>query len=300
MKNTIIKCTLTSLLAISAATTYAQQAAAPPPSTAAPQTQMQKDVERYLRNNFALGPEIKVVVGSPKEVGTSGLQQFNVEVIAPEGKDTVKMYLSKDGRYLIRGDVADLTKDELAETRSKIDLKGAPVFGDPNAPITIVEFSDFECPVCRNLHDVLRGLLPKYPQVKLIFKDYPLATIHPWAMTAALAGRCAYQQNPKAFWKMYDSIYDRQDLISASDVYDKVQEYAAQAGLNADTFKACLSSEQAKSEVDASIANGNLLEVHSTPTVFVNGRRLVGADPHLVQSYIDYDLAQLAGKSPKK
>ena len=74
-----------------------------------------------------------------------------------------------------------------------------------------MEYSDFQCPVCRSLHDALRGLLPNYPQVKVVFKDFPLETLHPWARTAALAGRCAYQQDAKAFWKLYDLIYDNQD-----------------------------------------------------------------------------------------
>jgi protein-disulfide isomerase len=183
----------------------------------------------------------------------------------------------------------------------KIQTANSPVLGNPNAPITLVEYSDFECPVCRNLHDSLRGLLPNYPQVKVIFKDYPLDTIHPWARTAALAGRCAYQQDPKAFWKMYDSIYDNQDVISASNVYDKVMDYASKAGLNPEVFKSCMSGPEATQAIDASIANGNLLEVRSTPTLFVNGRRIVGADPRTVQQYLDYEVAQLkSGAAAKK
>jgi protein-disulfide isomerase len=156
--------------------------------------------------------------------------------------------------------------------------------------------------VCRNLHDALRGLLPNYPQVKVIFKDFPIDAIHPWARTAALAGRCAYQQNPKAFWKIYDLLYDNQDLISAATAWDKMLDLAGRAGLNTDTFKSCMASPQAAAEVDASLANGQLLDVRATPTVFVNGRRAASADPHTIQQYIDFELAQIkAGKSaPKK
>ncbi|MGB2628824.1 MAG: thioredoxin domain-containing protein, partial [Candidatus Acidiferrum sp.] len=95
--------------------------------------------------------------------------------------------------------------------------------------------------------------------------------------------------------------YDGQDLISAANAYDKMVEFAGQAGLNQETFKACMTSPQAAQAIDASIANGNLLEVHSTPTVFVNGRRIVGADPHGIQQYIDYEIVQLkAGNSKTK
>jgi protein-disulfide isomerase len=266
-----------------------------------PQSQTQKNIEAFLRSYYALGPEIKITVGAPTEFANSGILESAIEVKTPENTEKVKMYLTKDGRYLIRGEVNDLTTDPLAETVKKIQTANSPILGNPNAPITVVEFSDFQCPVCRNLHDALRSLLPNYPQAKVIFKDYPLDNIHPWARTAALAGRCAFQQDPKAFWKMYDSIYDGQDLISASNAYDKMLGFAAEAGLDQQVFKACMSSPQTTQLVDASIANGNLLDVRSTPTVFVDGRRIVGADPRVLQQYLDYEVAQIkSGNVPAK
>ncbi len=295
------------LFALLAATVLATVLLAqqPLPATASSpvqgQSAVQKSVEAFLRHYYALGPEITITVGTPKEIGSSGLLETPVEVKTPEGSEKVNMFLTKDGRYLIRGEVSDLTSDPLLDTRAKIITANAPVWGDPNAPITVVEYSDFQCPVCRSLHDALRGLLPNYPQVKVVFKDFPLETLHPWARTAALAGRCAYQQHPKAFWKVYDLIYDNQELISAANAYEKMLDYATQAGLDQAAFKACMTSPQAAQAIDASVANGNLLEVHSTPTVFVNGRRIVGADPHAVQQYIEYEIAQLkAGNSKTK
>jgi len=295
VKNTL-KLTLLTIFLLASTDAMAQQ-----PATGTAAVQEQK-VEAFLRYYFALGPEVQITVAAPSELGTSGLLEVPIEVKSPEGSDKLKMYLTKDGRYLLRGDLSDLTIDPLAENIAKMQLANAPVLGDPKAPITLVEYSDFECPVCRNLHDALRGLLPNYPQVKVIFKDFPIDAIHPWARTAALAGRCTYQQNPKAFWKVYDLIYDNQDLISAANAWDKMLDFAGRAGLNTDAFKACLASPQAAVEVDASLANGQLLEVRATPTVFVNGRRAATGDPHTIQQYIDFELAKLkAGKSaPKK
>jgi protein-disulfide isomerase len=265
----------------------------------APSSPAQKSVETFLRYYYALGPDVTIVVGAPAELGTSGILEVPVEVKTPEASNQVKMWLTKDGRYLLRGEISDITTDPLAETVAKIQTANAPVLGDPKAPITVVEFSDFECPVCRNLHDALRGLLPNYPQVKVVFEDFPIESVHPWARTAALAGRCAYQQDPKAFWKLYDLIYDNQDLISAANAYNKVLDFATQAGLNTDTLKSCLSSPQTASEVEASLANGIQLEVRSTPTIFVNGRRIVGADPHALQQYLDYEVNQLKSGKPQ-
>jgi protein-disulfide isomerase len=274
----------------SSATSASKTSSATP--TAAPQSPLQKTIEAYLRNLYALGPDVEMSVSYPKE-SIAGLLETTVEVKSPENTQQAKFYLSKDGKYLIRGDVSDLSKDPLAETIAQLQIQDAPALGDPKAPVTLVEFSDFECPVCRSLHDVLRGLLPNYPQVRVVFKDYPIEILHPWARTAALAGRCAYNQDPAAFWKLYDAIYDHQDIISAENAWMKMTEYAAQTGLNSDAFRTCLASPQAAAAVDASRQNGQQLDVNSTPTMFVNGRRLVGADAHLLEQYIQYELAKL-------
>jgi len=268
------------------------------PAANAPYSPLQKSVEDYLRHIYAFGSDIAIHIDAPKQSPIPGLLEVNVHVKQAENEENAKFYVSADGKYLVRGDVSDLTKDPLAETRAQIQMKDAPATGDPKAPVTIVEFSDFECPVCRTLHDTLRGILPNYPNVRVIFKDFPIEQIHPWARTAALAGRCAYNQDPKAFWKLYDSIYDNQEVISAANAWEKMNDYAAQAGLTPEVFKACLASPEAGAAVDASRTNGQALEVGSTPTLFINGRRLVGADSRLIEQYIKYELQQQKPHSP--
>ena len=265
-------------------------------------SQTQKSIEAYLRNLYAFGPDVVLRVGPLKETPVDGLMEANIDVTIGENKEAAKFYVSKDGKFLFRGEMSDMTKDPLAENRAKIQMKDAPALGDLKAPVTLVEYSDFECPVCRNLHDVLRGLLPTYVgKLRVVFKDFPIEQLHPWARTAAIAGRCAYQQNPTAFWKMYDFIYDNQELISAANAWTKMTDYAAQSGVDPDPFKSCMASAEAAAAVNASHANGELLEVNSTPTVFVNGRRLIGADQHLLEQYINYELAKAGGsKTPEK
>ena len=257
------------------------------------QSPIQKTVEAYLRNLYAFGADTVVKIGAPKDIGIEGLLEVDVAVKLGENEQTGKVYVTKDGKYMFRGEVSDLSKDPMVETRAQLETKDSPSLGPANAPVTLVEFSDFECPVCRALHDALRGMLPNYPQLRVVFKDFPLEQIHPWARTAALAGRCAYQQSPAAFWKMYDLIYDGQDLISPENAWGKMSDFASQSGLNAEVFKACMASPEAGAAVDASRANGILLEVGSTPTMFVNGRRIVGADPHTLEQYIKYELDHL-------
>jgi protein-disulfide isomerase len=258
--------------------------------------ELKHKVDVYLRNMFAFGPDVRLVVGDFKETGIPGLLETDIALTIGENKENAKMWVSKDGKFLLRGELNDMSKDALAANRSKLDLKNAPATGNPNGSITVVEFADFECPVCRNLHEAIRGLLPKYPQVRLVFKDFPIEQIHPWARTAALAGRCAYEQDPKAFWKLYDNLYDNQDLISAANAWDKVVDYAGQAGLKTDAFKACMTSPEAVAAVEASIANAKLMDVGSTPTLFVNGRRIIGADPHQLEQFLQYEIQQSSAK----
>jgi len=278
-------------LAIPAARAQQPHATATAP-VANGQSPIQKTVEAYLRNLYAFGPDTTVKVSAPKDIGVEGLQEVDIEVGIGGNQQTGKVYVTKDGRYMFRGELSDLSKDPMVEARAQLQTKDSPSLGPANAPVTVVEFSDFECPVCRSLHDALRELLTNYPQVRVIFKDFPLDQIHPWARTAALAGRCAYQQDPKAFWKMYDLIYDNQDVISPENAWGEMTDFAGKSGLNADAFKACMASQEAGAAIDASRANGVLLEVNSTPTVFVNGRRMVGADSHLLEQYIKYELDQ--------
>jgi protein-disulfide isomerase len=278
---------LCELLVLVAATSFCASALlAQNPS----QEELKHKVDAYLRFVFAFGPDVKLVVGDFKETGLSGLLETTIAVTIEGNKEDAKIWVSKDGKFLLRGELNDMSKDGFAENRAKLDLKNAPAKGNPAPAITVVEFADFECPVCRNLHEALRGLLPKYPQVRLVFKDLPLEQVHPWARTAALAGRCAYQQDPTAFWKVYDYLYDNQDLISAENAWDKMVDYASRAGLSTDTFKACMTSPEAAAAVDASIANAKLLEVTSTPTLFVNGRRIVGADPHQLEQFLQFEM----------
>ncbi len=301
---TALSVSLIFLFHIFAPEARAQQTQSPTTTPApAAQTPTQKNIEAYLRHLYAFGPDVLLAVGVPKETAVDGLLETTINLTIGENKETVKFYVSKDGKFLFRGEMSDMTKDPLAESRSQIQMKDAPSLGDPKAAVTLVEYSDFECPVCRNLHDVLRdNILPKYSgKVRVVFKDFPIEQLHPWARTAAIAGRCVYQQNPTAFWKMYDFIYDNQEIISAANAWTKMLDYAAKSGLEAEAFKACMASPEAGEAVNASRANGQLLDVNSTPTVFVNGRRIVGADAHTLEQYINYELDQpKSGKTADK
>ncbi len=274
-------------------------AAAPAPTSPATtqsavtpeQARLLKSAEAFVRHFFGWGSDIKVALGPLGAAASPDFYLVPIQVTLGEQTQTGEVFVSKDGKTLLRGEMYDMSTDPFAANRAKAHLEGNPSKGPADARVTLVEFSDFQCPHCRELHEELKAVEARYPQVRIVYKDFPLNSIHPWAQTAALGGRCAFDQSPAAFWKVHDSIFDNQDVISAENVWDKLVEFATQAGLNADTFKACLSSPDAEKAVDANRADGVALDVNSTPTVYVNGRPLVGGDVETLDRFIDFELA---------
>jgi protein-disulfide isomerase len=245
-------------------------------------------VEQYLRNLYAWGPTYDVKVGPSKPSPIPDLLEVPVTVSLGGQSDTAVVYVSKAGNFLLRGELTDMSVDPFADTRSKLHVGTSPSMGPEDAKVTLIEFADFECPSCRQLDLVLRDLLPRHPEVRLVFKHYPLTDIHPWAMTAAIASQCAYQQNPAAFWKIHDAIFDAQDVISPSNVWDKMLDLATQQGLNAEAYRACMINPETASQVKATIEEGHALTITATPTTFVNSRRVVGPDKSLIEQYITF------------
>jgi protein-disulfide isomerase len=264
------------------------RAQSPAASTPPDQAQLIHSCEAFIRNLFTWGPEYKLKIGPLKPSVMPDFYALPIEVTYKDQSENATFYVSKDGKTFIRGDMFDMAADPFAATRAKIHIEGAPSIGPANARVTVVEFADFECPHCRELHGILKTVEQHYPQVRFVYKDFPLSNLHPWAETAAIGARCAFQASPDAFWKMHDLIFDNQALISPDNVYDQLVGFAGQIGLNTDSFKACLSSPEAKQAVEANHAEGVALNVVSTPTLFINGRMLQGGDLSTVEQFIDF------------
>lgn len=296
-----IRAFLTTAIFFGITTLAAGQAGSPVPppkaSTASPSdlssaasAEMTKRVEAYLRKIYAWGPTFQVKMGPITSSAGGALYTVPVDVSMGGQSDTAIVYVTKDGEYLIRGDVANLNLDPLETMRKQLHTDGYAFKGPANAKAVLVEFGDFECPSCRQLDTLLRQMLPQYPQVKLVFKDFPLEQVHPWAMTAAVAGHCVLQKSEEAFWKFHDEVYDSQDLISPENAYDKLTDLATTAGTDPDAFKSCMADPETKNIVQKSIDEGRSLQINSTPTTFVDGRTVVGPDENTLKQFINYDL----------
>ncbi|HBY92659.1 MAG: thioredoxin domain-containing protein [Ardenticatenaceae bacterium] len=162
-------------------------------------------------------------------------------------------------------------------------LASAPSKGDPNAPVTIIEFSDYQCPFCKRFVDETLPEMKPYiekGQVRFVWVDFPL-DIHPQAPAAARAARCASEQgDEEAYWKMHDALFAGQsEWAGQEQPFPVFGDLARQAGLDGDKLVACLESGRYRAEVDAGLKEGADLQISGTPTFFVNGTRLVGAQP---------------------
>ncbi len=180
----------------------------------------------------------------------------------------------------------------------KLNVEHQPSFGPMDAPVTIVEFGDFQCPSCRAEAPLLRELIPDlFPNnVRIVFKDYPLESIHPWARAASIAGRCVFRQNPQAFWKFYDWDYEHQDDITVENLKSKVLAWAAGNGIRPDQLEGCIDGKATDAEIAQNIGEGKAAGVRGTPTLFVNGLKSASSQMPALQQMIEKELARRGAK----
>ena len=162
--------------------------------------------------------------------------------------------------------------------RHQVDVSpDDPALGDASATVTLVEFSDFQCPFCARVMPTLKRVQETYgDRVRIVWKDFPLTSIHPQAFKAAEAGQCAQEQG--MFWEFHDRLFANQQALEP----ESLKKYAAEAGLDTGKFNACLGAAKYGERVQEQIGVGTRLGVSSTPTVFVNGRLVSGAQPYEV------------------
>jgi protein-disulfide isomerase len=163
-----------------------------------------------------------------------------------------------------------------------------PSQGSATAPVTVVEYSDFQCPFCGRVVPTLKDIRTKYgDKVRLVWKDFPLTQIHPQAFVAAQAGNCAREQGK--FWEYHDRLFANQQALQP----EFLKKYAAEVGLDAAKFNTCLDSSKYEARVQESLGAGTRLGITSTPTVYINGRMVNGAQPiEVFQTLIDDELAR--------
>jgi len=206
----------------------------------------------------------------------------------PPGAPAKSVLITDSPGKAILGTELDLTKDPWGRVSlDKLHLADRPTLGPDDAPVTIIEFGDLECPFCARAFNEIETMVntTHKGKVRLIFKHFPL-NIHPWAMQAAIAAECARRQNPKAFWSFVSDVYRDQGAISPQNLREHVTAYVEQLGLDQQVLNACIMAPAAEAQVVQDRDDGNAIGINSTPTFLVNGIELVGLPSDKTFEYV--------------
>jgi protein-disulfide isomerase len=247
-------------------------------------------IVQQLRDQFRLPPSETLTPGPLHASKTPGFLVTTVTatMTGSTGPQTQNhdFFVTDDKKFLAIGDIYDFTKDPRKEALRVISLKDSPTQGPANAPVTIVEFADLECPSCAHMHQFLEDqLLPKYgDKVRVVFKEFPLVNIHQWAVAGAVANECAYKIDPSKFVAYRSLIFQHQTDVDAvqansSQVRDLLLGYGQQVGLDRGKLAPCFDGQESKSRVDEGKHEGDELSVNQTPTFYINGKILAGGAP---------------------
>jgi len=257
------------------------RAAAPAPVNA----ELERSVSKLVLATFNLPPwvNVKITERTPSKE-FPGFDKLSVVLSSGEQKQTREMLLSKDGKTLYTMTMMDLTRDPQAETMAKIDLQGRPVRGNKDAKVTVVVYDDYQCPYCSRMHQTLLKVLESYgDRIKVVYKDFPLTRIHPWAERAAIDSGCLAKYSGDAFWDFADYVHSHGgDLQKSKKPLEELDRIALESGKRHNADMAALEKcirEQPSEQLDQSIAEAEALGIDATPSVFVNGLKMNGAVP---------------------
>jgi protein-disulfide isomerase len=259
-------------------------------SAAAADDDASKKLVDYYRRKANVPPSAQVEV---KDLQASKIKGAKSGTLNVAGK-SVTFVMSEDGKYVVFGDIEDLSVDPFKKVMEKISLKGEPGKGPATAKVTIVEYSDFQCPFCSRAFTTMdTQVLKEYgDKVRFYHKQFPLS-FHPWAEPAAIAAECAAQQNPEAYWKLYSFYFTNQKDINPQNVKDKAHEGLQGTKIDVAKFDDCFDNKKSLDKVKADMAEAQTVGVNGTPAFFINGRLISGAQPYeQFKSIIDDELAR--------
>jgi protein-disulfide isomerase len=255
-------------------------------------------VNAFLVQMFGYDPTVtwKVIQIRPSEV--PGLAEVSLVLTNAQGSNPNRLLVSADGKHAITGDILPFGAKPFDDARSKLE-KGVngPAKGPVKASVTIVEFSDMQCPHCQKAAAGIEQLLAQEPEAHFVFQNFPLPS-HNWAEKAAgyvdCVGRVpAGGASNDAVWKFIQKTFDEQANITEANADEKLKAISTASGANADEIAACAVKPETKARVEASLALGKSVGVSGTPSLFINGRNVPGGAPvDLLKKIVDFQASQ--------
>jgi protein-disulfide isomerase len=270
-----------SLLLLLVSSAVAQQKSTPkskdaPPPVPSFSTRLpsEETVNAFMKQMFGYDPSVSWKIATIRPSEAEGLTEVLVVLSNSQGQQNSRLYVTSDGNHAVVGDIIPFGAHPFTPAQEAL-IKGinGPSRGPADAPVTVVEFSDLQCPHCKEAQPTIEKLLAEEKNVRLVFQNFPL-TSHDWAAKAAYYGDCIGRTSPDAFWKYVASVYDAQKDITASNADEKLTAIADQAGAKGSATAVCAAKPETATRVQQSIALGAALDVTGTPTLFVNGRKI--------------------------
>ncbi len=246
-------------------------------------------VNGFLKHMFGYDAAITWKLESIKPAKDPSVAEVNVIMSGKQGAERLTFYVTPDNQYAISGNMVPFGADPFAKARAELE-RGAhgPSRGPANAAVTLVEFSDLQCPHCKEAQPTVEKLLAQEPNARFIYENFPLPS-HNWAFKAAAFADCVGRENTTAYWKFVDSVFNQQQNITESNVDDKLTELATAAGANGKAAATCAAEPATRQRVEQSVALGKAVGVTGTPTLFINGRATsMGIPVEVLKQLVDF------------
>jgi protein-disulfide isomerase len=253
-------------------------------------------VNSFLFQMFGYDPAVTWKIADIRPSEVPGLAQVLIVVTNPQGSNSNKLLVSSDGKHAISGDILPFGAKPFEDARVKLE-KGVngPAKGPAKAPVTIVEFSDMQCPHCQKAASAIDQLLAQEPEAHFVFQNYPLP-MHNWAEKAAGYVDCLGRGSNDAVWKFIQQTFDEQTNITEANTDEKLKAIATAAGAKGDEIAACAVNPDTKARIEASLALGKSVGVNGTPTLFINGRSVnAGLPIDVLKKMVDFQASQEKG-----
>ncbi len=252
-------------------------------------------VNSFLHEYFGNQPGLTWKIVSIKPAKAPSLAKVDVLMSGPQGQQGLEFYVTPDEKHALVGELIPFGPHPFAAARRELQEKATgPSKGPANSPVTIVEFSDLQCPHCKSAEPTIEKLLAEEPNAHFIWENFPLPS-HNWAFKAASYADCVGRENKEAFWKFVKGVFDAQEQITEQNADEKLTSIATAAGANGATAAACAAKPETADRVKQEVELGKAVDVNGTPTLFINGRKIgnvTGAPFDYLKSIVEYDAKQ--------
>ena len=261
----------------------------------------EETVNSFLQQTFGYDPSMSWKVLEIRPAEAEDLAEILIQVSSPQGKQGSKLYVTADGKHAIAGDLIPFGAKPFEGARETLAKKVfGPSTGPGSAPVSIVEFSDLQCPFCKQAQPTIDKLLSEEKEARLTFQNFPLP-MHNWAAKGADYADCVARKSPEAFWTFVHTTFDQQSDITPENADEKLTANAEKAGLKGKEIATCAASAETAGRVQRSIQLGTEVEVTGTPTLYINGRRIsnvTGVPYEVLKELVEFAAKQPATPSP--